>query len=94
MMSVAAEGRGEAASHSCANIPPPIHGRSKLARKPAGIVALAFLNPASPEARLEALSTNVDRAWQEKRRERQTRPRLADIRSDPSTPVSQVRGPD
>jgi hypothetical protein len=38
---------------------PPIHDRSKLARKPPGIVALAFLNPASPQARLDALSTNL-----------------------------------
>jgi hypothetical protein len=37
----------------------PIPVRSKLARKPPGIVALAFLNPASPQARLNALSTNL-----------------------------------
>jgi hypothetical protein len=47
--SVAAEGHGEAASHSSAIIPPPIHDRSKVARKPPGIVALAFLNPGSPK---------------------------------------------
>jgi hypothetical protein len=47
---VAAEGHGEAALHSCANVAPPIHDRS---------VALAFLNPASPQARLDALSTNL-----------------------------------
>jgi hypothetical protein len=57
--SVAAEGHGEAASHSCADVAPPIHDRSKLARKPPGIVALAFLNPASPQAGLDALSTNL-----------------------------------
>ena len=56
---VAAEGHGEAALHSCANVAPPILDRSKLARKPPGIVALAFLNPASPNARLDALSTNL-----------------------------------
>jgi hypothetical protein len=56
---VAAEGHGEAALHSCANVAPPIHDRSKLARKPPGIVAFAFLNPASPQARLDALSTNL-----------------------------------
>src|SRR5580704_18549941 len=57
---VAAEGHGEAALHSCANVvAPPIDDRSKLARKPPGIVALAFLNSASPHARLDALSTNL-----------------------------------
>jgi hypothetical protein len=35
------------------------HDRSKLARELSGIVALAFLNPASRPARLDALSTNV-----------------------------------
>jgi hypothetical protein len=30
-----------------------------VARKPPGIVAFAFLNPASPQTRLDALSTNV-----------------------------------
>jgi hypothetical protein len=45
---VVAEGHGEAALHSCANAAPPMHERSKPARKPPGIVALAFLNPASP----------------------------------------------
>jgi hypothetical protein len=29
-------------------MPPQIHDRSKLARKPPGIVAVAFLNLASP----------------------------------------------
>ena len=41
-------GHGEAALHSCANVKPPIRKPFKLARKPPGIVALAFLNPASP----------------------------------------------
>ena len=44
---VLAEGHGEAALHSCAQCP-PIHDRAKLARNLPGIVAPAFLNPASP----------------------------------------------
>ena len=47
-VTVAAEGHDEAASHSCAIAAPSIHDRSEPARKPPGIVALAFLNPASP----------------------------------------------
>ncbi len=46
---VAAEGHGEAALHSCANVAPPIHDRSKPASKPSSIGALAFLNSASPQ---------------------------------------------
>ena len=46
---VAAEGHGEAALHSCANVAPPIHDRSKPARKPSSIGALAFLNSASAQ---------------------------------------------
>ena len=38
---VAAEGHGEAALQSRANVAPPIHDRFKLARKPPGIVAFA-----------------------------------------------------
>jgi hypothetical protein len=43
--------------HSCANAAPPIHDLSKLARKPPGVVALAFPNLAS--SKLDALSTNL-----------------------------------
>jgi hypothetical protein len=52
-----AEGHGDVALHSCANTVPPIHDFSKLARKPPGVVALAFPNLASSE--LDALSTNL-----------------------------------
>jgi hypothetical protein len=51
---VPTEGQGEAALHSCESAP-PIHYRSKLAQTAPAIFALAFLNPASPEARLDAL---------------------------------------
>ena len=51
-----AEGHGEAALHSCGKAP-PIHDLSKLARKPPGVVALAFPNLANSE--LDALSTNL-----------------------------------
>ena len=52
-----AEGYGEAALHYCANAAPPIHDLSKFARKPPGVVALAFPNLASSE--LDALSTKL-----------------------------------
>ena len=51
-----AEGYGQAALHSCANAA-PVHDLSKLARKPPGVVGLAFPNLASSE--LDALSTNL-----------------------------------
>jgi hypothetical protein len=51
-----AEAHSEAASQSCANAA-PVHDLSKLARKPHGVVALAFPNLASSE--LDALSTNL-----------------------------------
>ena len=60
---------------------PQIHDRFRLARNLLKTVALAFLNLASP-VRLDAISTNVDRAWQERGRERRTPRRLAKIRSD------------
>ena len=56
---VAAEGHGEAALHSCAEVPPPSHDRSKLAPKPPGILALAFLKSREPQARLDALATKL-----------------------------------
>ena len=43
-----AEGQGEAALYSCANVTPLIHDRSKPAHQPPGVVALTSLNPASP----------------------------------------------
>jgi hypothetical protein len=45
---VTAEGHGEAALQSCVNVAPLIHDSSKPTRKPPRIVALAFLNRASP----------------------------------------------
>ena len=53
----AGRGYGEAALHYCANAAPPIHDLSKFARKPPGVVALAFPNLASSE--LDALSTKL-----------------------------------
>jgi hypothetical protein len=52
-----AEGHGEAALQCCANAAPPIHDLSKLARKPPGVVALAFPNHETSE--LDALSRNL-----------------------------------
>jgi hypothetical protein len=49
----------EAALRFCAEQPPPIHDRSKLARKPPGILALAFPKSREPQARLDALATNL-----------------------------------
>ena len=43
-----AEGRGEAALSSCANVAPLIHDRSKPAHQRPGVVALTSLNPARP----------------------------------------------
>ena len=56
-VSVTAERRYEAASHSCAIAAPSTHDSSEPARKPPGVVALAFLNPAGPPPILDVLST-------------------------------------
>jgi hypothetical protein len=45
---MAAEAQGEARLLACANVAPPIHDRSKPARKRLGVVALASLSIEAP----------------------------------------------
>ena len=89
-----AEGHGEAALHSCANVAPPIDDRSKPAHKPPGVVALTFLNLGEPPARLDALSTNLIGFG--KSRDGIIGRRGASPSSDPISQscVAEVRGPE